>query len=462
MCTVNTYPTLLSFGWCCALLVLPVPLKGSACPGFSSPCWTMAGDELAIRGQRCRMFAAPSHWDETGLLMQWQDEAELTLDRFDARLLLEDRRQFRKKRMYTAPAPTVDVEHGELETVRWCSLPLGSHTGVCRLVEDSHLGEHGQLGRLEPFPNEDAEVEDEVSLGARVGFSYGATTASVNSADTSTTAAATMSTTAPASVDPLLGVPGDMLVPETQGQLEVIMRTAKFIRDQGPQMEVLMRAKQATNAKFQFLTPGDRLHPFYKHVLVHCKQQATNGKLEEKGGVNSKLSNVAVGSEQGKEPEQPCPAVDKSVLANGVQDEAPRAANLVKLAAAGRVVASQSLIAGGYSDDSDNDTETPAGSNKGEALPSSSDEQEAQVSPSAKRIKVEVVANEEIARIEKVARYVARNGLAFEQTLILQFKDNGAYRFLNPWDPQHALYKQRLHGFQRVMSSAAEQDSPEP
>ena len=59
-----------------------------------------------------------------------------------------------------------------------------------------------------------------------------------------------------------------MATPLRQPQLELILRTAQFVKQQGPQMEVLMRAKQADSAKFLFLTPGTDLHAFYKHVLA--------------------------------------------------------------------------------------------------------------------------------------------------------------------------------------------------
>jgi hypothetical protein len=47
-----------------------------------------------------------------------------------------------------------------------------------------------------------------------------------------------------------------------------IEKTAEFIATQGAQMEILMRAKEANNLKFQFLNPGNPYHSIYKQVLA--------------------------------------------------------------------------------------------------------------------------------------------------------------------------------------------------
>ena len=41
-------------------------------------------------------------------------------------------------------------------------------------------------------------------------------------------------------------------------------QTAEFVRGGGPQLEVLLRVKQAGKLGFGFLEPGDRLHAFYR------------------------------------------------------------------------------------------------------------------------------------------------------------------------------------------------------
>ena len=46
-----------------------------------------------------------------------------------------------------------------------------------------------------------------------------------------------------------------------------MFQTAEFICTHGAQMEILMRAKEARNPKFQFLSPDNPYHAIYKQVL---------------------------------------------------------------------------------------------------------------------------------------------------------------------------------------------------
>ncbi|EAT39503.1 AAEL008703-PA [Aedes aegypti] len=58
----------------------------------------------------------------------------------------------------------------------------------------------------------------------------------------------------------------------------IIEKTAKFIASQDSQMEILLRAKQAANPQFGFLSPGGRLYRYYRHMLMAIK---TNQYPEE-------------------------------------------------------------------------------------------------------------------------------------------------------------------------------------
>ena len=62
--------------------------------------------------------------------------------------------------------------------------------------------------------------------------------------------------------------PVDEGPPSLKTLANVLEKTAGFIAGQGAQMEILMRAKEAANPKFQFLNPDNPYHPIYKQVSL--------------------------------------------------------------------------------------------------------------------------------------------------------------------------------------------------
>lgn len=63
----------------------------------------------------------------------------------------------------------------------------------------------------------------------------------------------------------------------------IIEKTAKFIASQDSQMEILLRAKQAGNPQFDFLSPGGRLYRYYRHVLMAIKTNQYPEDVPEEG-----------------------------------------------------------------------------------------------------------------------------------------------------------------------------------
>ena len=48
---------------------------------------------------------------------------------------------------------------------------------------------------------------------------------------------------------------------------QILVETARFVRSNGAQVEVLLRVKQAGNPHFSFLTHGDPLNPYFRWIL---------------------------------------------------------------------------------------------------------------------------------------------------------------------------------------------------
>lgn len=50
-----------------------------------------------------------------------------------------------------------------------------------------------------------------------------------------------------------------------------VEKTALFVHRQGPQMEILIKAKQANNPQFGFLNQDHELYKYYRHLLAAIK-----------------------------------------------------------------------------------------------------------------------------------------------------------------------------------------------
>ncbi|XP_019698836.1 splicing factor, suppressor of white-apricot homolog isoform X2 [Harpegnathos saltator] len=75
---------------------------------------------------------------------------------------------------------------------------------------------------------------------------------------------------------PELEIPEGIILPETQKLNAIITKTALFISRQGSQMEILIKAKQANNPQFAFLSIDGPLHQYYRYVLDAIKSGKYN------------------------------------------------------------------------------------------------------------------------------------------------------------------------------------------
>lgn len=62
-----------------------------------------------------------------------------------------------------------------------------------------------------------------------------------------------------------------MFQPPTVKMNTIIEKTAEFVANHGAQMEIVIKAKQANNPQFDFLSFTHYLNPFYKHVVKMIK-----------------------------------------------------------------------------------------------------------------------------------------------------------------------------------------------
>lgn len=59
--------------------------------------------------------------------------------------------------------------------------------------------------------------------------------------------------------------------PKTVKENARIEKTAIFVSVQGPQMEILIKAKQSDNPQFSFMNQSDPLFKYYRHILTAIK-----------------------------------------------------------------------------------------------------------------------------------------------------------------------------------------------
>lgn len=57
--------------------------------------------------------------------------------------------------------------------------------------------------------------------------------------------------------------------------LQVMMQTARFVRESGGHSELVLRVRQASNPNFTFLRPDDPRHPYFQW-LVSADPQVTS------------------------------------------------------------------------------------------------------------------------------------------------------------------------------------------
>ncbi|KAF9430099.1 hypothetical protein BGZ94_008303 [Podila epigama] len=175
------------------------------------------------------------------LLITWQgqdpsDPHALWLDRYDARNLLDDQRYF------SGPRDTLDEDYlqdSHLDDERFMDLD----------PDEELLFDMDEDEREEHLANKRESLEKSNFKGVRYDYEQG------------------QEELQEPSFVLHFEVPEGMNVPESQKELALIERTAKFVNNSSePTMEIILQAKQATNPNFAFMSRRHRLFQFYKHV----------------------------------------------------------------------------------------------------------------------------------------------------------------------------------------------------
>ncbi|XP_039448786.1 protein suppressor of white apricot [Culex pipiens pallens] len=245
--------------------------------------------DLLVFGYSCKMFRddEKARFIDSGRhLIPWSGDNQLKIDRYDARGALHDLSQHE---------PPIGGYGNRLD----CLAPAEQRAEqLCE--EERYYSLYANEVEEEIYQEEAAKRQ--ALSGAEIAFDYDAPSAD----------GATMVGPVPAdsagigdddenSLDPPFEapkgfeIPTDLELPETMKEHAIIEKTAKFIASQDSQMEILLRAKQAANPQFGFLSPGGKLYRYYRHVLMAIK---TNRYPEEVEEVPEKEAEAAPAAEE--------------------------------------------------------------------------------------------------------------------------------------------------------------------
>ncbi|KAH8289247.1 hypothetical protein KR054_002405 [Drosophila jambulina] len=223
--------------------------------------------ELLVFGYACKIFRDDEkarEMDHGKQLIPWMGDVNLKIDRYDVRGALCEL------------APHEAPPGGYGNRLEYLSAEEQRAEQLCE--EERYLFLYNNEEELRLRQEEDLKrLQQETSGGSysQVGFQYDGQSAG---SSTSSTAPAQLSPTPEESELPfvlprtlMMAPPPGMQLPETMKQHAIIEKTARFIATQGAQMEILIKAKQANNAQFDFLTQGGYLQPYYRHLLAAIK-----------------------------------------------------------------------------------------------------------------------------------------------------------------------------------------------
>ncbi|KAJ3605227.1 hypothetical protein NHX12_027277 [Muraenolepis orangiensis] len=242
-----------------------------------------------------------------------------------------------------------------------------------------------------------------------------------------------------------LTIPPDVELPATCKTHAIIERTANFVSQQGAQFEIVLKAKQSGNSQFDFLAFDHYLNPYYKHILLAMKEGRYASAVDKKPDAAEDSSDNSDDDGDGSYLHPSLFAPKKNArLPLQVMDPDHPLAELVRRAklesnggyAAAAVVA---VVA----------TSTPSALRVPEVRPPP-----ASVAPS-----VIIPPPPDIQPvIDKLAEYVARNGVKFETSV--RAKNDPRFDFLQTWNQYNTYYEFKKNYFmQKEGISLPESDS---
>ncbi|XP_063968107.1 splicing factor, suppressor of white-apricot homolog isoform X1 [Lytechinus pictus] len=175
------------------------------------------------------------------------------------------------------------------------------HEEELKRLNEAITSDQGYNAMAFGYGNEDYDpmqpTEDEREAREKKLVAYGFDPPTYKEEDSSATAAAELEE--PFIAPPQLKLPPGMEQPMTSKIHVIIEKTAMFVLNHGPQMEIIVKTKQANNPQFDFLQFDHFLNPYYKHVMAAIKSkmyiptmlQAPESDKKKQGEIISRRSS---------------------------------------------------------------------------------------------------------------------------------------------------------------------------
>ncbi|XP_056633487.1 splicing factor, suppressor of white-apricot homolog isoform X1 [Diorhabda sublineata] len=231
-------------------------------------------DELLIFGYACKLFRDDEkalYIDQGKHLIPWMGDESLKIDRYDCRGALSDLTKY-------------EASREGYDATRWLGLSE-KERNVEELCDKERY--HSLLINEE---EEQMYKEEEIKRQNTNTFQYSYDVPQnpelKKNEDVPTVAEAEEEYNPP----PILDLPIDIEWPKTVKENARIEKTALFVSKQGPQMEILLKAKQADNPQFSFLNQDDKLYTFYRHILSLFKSGRYHGYEAHTKHTNENIS----------------------------------------------------------------------------------------------------------------------------------------------------------------------------
>ncbi|KAH8871560.1 Protein suppressor of white apricot [Schistosoma japonicum] len=238
-------------------------------------------------------------------------------------------------------------------------------------------------------------------------------------------------------------------LPESDKQAHIIEKTAVFVARQGSQMEIVLKAKQHNNPLFGFLTYDHPLNPFYKEIvrLISIgryvpKPRQTMDKPAGTLFTNTNESNMSIHDDVY---ELKLPKVDISNTPYAPLISKFRKINemAAAVAAASRAAAASDAQSPVTTSETPKETEHPIEVDGNSTKHLTDNNMPSDLIETTTLSPQPPLNDEQRGIINKMAEYVVRNGLEFEELVIRQKTKDPRFAFLKSDHPLHSYYMAR-------------------